>query len=55
VVLAEGALARIRRRPTLRLDTRRLQPIALAVVATFLLLGVSSMWVDVLHPVSIGG
>ena len=55
VVLVEGFLARIRRRPTLQLDTRRLQPIALAVVATFLLLGVSSMWVDVLHPVSIGG
>jgi len=55
VVLAEGVLSRIRRRPTLRLDTRRLQPVALAVVVGFLLLGISSMWVDVLHPVNLGG
>ena len=55
VVVAEGVLARIRRRPTLQLDTRRLQPVALAVVGAFLLLGVSSMWVDVLHPVQLGG
>jgi len=54
VVLAESVMARVRRRPSLRLDTRRLQPLALAVVAAFLLLGVTSMWVDVLHPVSLG-
>ena len=55
VVVAEAVMAKVRRRPSLRLDASRLQPIALAVVVAFLALGVSSMWVDALHPVTLAG
>jgi membrane-associated protease RseP (regulator of RpoE activity) len=53
LVVAEGALARIRRRPRLRLDPNRFTPVAVAVLVALLALSATSAYLDVLHPLSL--
>ncbi|MFZ4516974.1 MAG: site-2 protease family protein [Microthrixaceae bacterium] len=53
VILAEGTVARVRRRPGYRLDPNRFRPVAVAVIVVLVALGVSSMWVDLLHPLNV--
>ncbi len=52
IVVVEGAVARVRRRPRYRLDPNRFRIAAVVVVALLLTLGVTSMWIDLLHPLS---
>ena len=52
VILAEGAVARVRRRPGYRLDPNRFRVVAVTVVVLLVALGVSSMWIDLLHPLN---
>jgi membrane-associated protease RseP (regulator of RpoE activity) len=54
LVVAEGALARLRRRPKLRLDPNRFTPVAVAVLVALLALSATSAYLDVLHPLSTG-
>jgi membrane-associated protease RseP (regulator of RpoE activity) len=53
LVVAEGALARLRRRPQLRLDPNRFTPVAVAVLVLLLGLSATSAYLDVLHPLSL--
>ena len=53
IVVVEGAWARIRRRPRYRLDPNRFRVVAAVVVIALLALGVSSMYIDILHPLSV--
>jgi membrane-associated protease RseP (regulator of RpoE activity) len=53
LVVAEGALARLRRRPELRLDPNRFTPVAVAVLVLLLGLSATSAYLDVLHPLSL--
>jgi membrane-associated protease RseP (regulator of RpoE activity) len=53
LVLAEGAIARVRRRPRYRLDPRTFRPVAVVVLVALLALGASSMYLDVVHPITV--
>ena len=55
LIVAEGAIARVRRRPRYRLDPNRFRVAAAAVVVVLLALGATSMYIDVLHPLSAVG
>lgn len=55
VVAAESLVARLRRRPGYRLDPQVLTPVAVAVVVLLVLLGVTSMYVDLVHPLTVAG
>jgi membrane-associated protease RseP (regulator of RpoE activity) len=55
IVVAEGAVATVRRRPRYRLDPHRFRLVAALVVVALLALGATSMYVDVLHPLSAAG
>ena len=52
VILMEGFWARVRGRPRYRLDPNRFHVVALVVVVALLALGVSSMYIDLIHPLS---
>jgi membrane-associated protease RseP (regulator of RpoE activity) len=54
LVVVEGVVARVRRRPRYRLDPNTFRPVAALVLLALVALGVSSMYIDVLHPVSLG-
>ncbi|UDY34051.1 site-2 protease family protein [Dermatobacter hominis] len=55
IVVTEGAIATVRRRPRYRLDPNRFRVAAAVVVVALLALGATSMYVDVLHPLSAAG
>lgn len=55
IVMAESLMARIRRRPRYRLDPETFKPVALVVVIALLLLGASSMYIDLIHPLTNAG
>jgi membrane-associated protease RseP (regulator of RpoE activity) len=55
IIVIESAMARIRRRPRYRVDPETFKPVALVVVVALLLVGASSMYVDLIHPLSSGG
>lgn len=56
LVVVEGGIARVRRRPRYRLDPNTFRPVAAVVLVALLLLGASSMYVDLLHPLgAVGG
>jgi membrane-associated protease RseP (regulator of RpoE activity) len=55
IVVVEGAVARARRRPRYRLDPNRFRIAAAVVVVALLALGATSMYIDVLHPLSASG
>lgn len=55
IVMAESAMARVRRRPRYRLDPETFKPVALVVVIALLLLGASSMYIDLIHPLASTG
>ncbi|MBS1836971.1 MAG: site-2 protease family protein [Actinobacteria bacterium] len=55
IIVVEAAIARARRRPRYRLDPERFRIAAAVVVVALLALGVTSMYVDILHPLSISG
>lgn len=50
LVVVESALARIRRRPGLRLDPNRFTPVAVVVLVVLLSVSASAMYLDILHP-----
>lgn len=50
LVVIESVVARIRRRPTLRLDPNRFTPVAVAVLVVLLSVSASAMYLDILHP-----
>jgi membrane-associated protease RseP (regulator of RpoE activity) len=52
IVVVEGAIATVRRRPRYRLDPNRFRIAAAVVVVALLALGVTSMYVDILHPLA---
>ncbi len=55
IIVVEAAIAAIRRRPRYRLDPNRFRIAAAVVVTALLLLGATSMYIDVLHPLSASG
>jgi len=52
IVVVEAAWARLRRRPTLRIDPNRFAPVAVAVLVLLLAVSASSMYLDILHPLT---
>lgn len=50
LVVIESAVARIRRRPTLRLDPNRFTPVAVVVLVVLLSVSASAMYLDILYP-----
>ena len=54
LVAIEAAVARVRRRPQVRLDPNRFTPVAVVVLVALLALSATSAYLDVLHPLSIG-
>lgn len=50
LVVVESVMARIRRKPGLRLDPNRFTPVAVVVLVALLSLSASAMYLDVLHP-----
>jgi membrane-associated protease RseP (regulator of RpoE activity) len=54
LVVAEGVVARVRRRPRYRLDPNTFRPVAALVLVGLVALGVSSMYIDILHPLTTG-
>lgn len=54
LVVIEAAVARVRRRPHVRLDPNRFTPVAVAVLVALLALSATSAYLDVLHPLSVG-
>ena len=52
IIIMEGTWARLRGRPRYRLDPNRFRVVAAVVVIALLALGVSSMYVDIIHPIS---
>lgn len=50
LVVTEAAVARIRRRPGLRLDPNRFTPVAIGVLVVLLSVSASAMYLDVLYP-----
>lgn len=55
IIVLEAAVARIRRRPRYRLDPNRFRVAAAVVVVALLALGATSMYIDVLHPLTVPG
>lgn len=55
VVAVESVLSRVRRCPRYRLDPRRFTPVAVVVVVLLLVLGATSMYVDLVHPLTLTG
>ena len=55
IIVVESAIAGVRRRPRYRLDPNRFRVAAAVVVAALLALGATSMYIDVLHPLSASG
>lgn len=55
IIVVEGAIARARRQPRYRLDPNRFRVAAAVVVVALLALGATSMYIDVLHPLSVAG
>jgi len=55
IIVVEAAVARVRRRPRYRLDPERFRIAAAVVVVALLALGATSMYVDILHPLSVSG
>ena len=55
IVVTEGLIARARRRPRYRLDPNSFRIVAAVVVVALLALGATSMYIDVLHPLSASG
>jgi len=55
IVVTEGMIARVRRRPRYRLDPNSFRVVAAVVVVALLALGATSMYIDVLHPLSVSG
>lgn len=53
LVLAEGAISVARKRPRYRLDPSSFRPVAALVLAGLVALGLSSMYVDLLHPITV--
>ncbi len=54
IIVMESAIARVRRRPRYRLDPNKFRVAAAVVVVALLALGATSMYIDVLHPLSTG-
>lgn len=50
LVVIESVVARIQRRPTLRLDPNRFTPVAVVVLVVLLSVSASAMYLDILHP-----
>lgn len=50
LVVIESALARIRRRPNLRIDPNRFTPVAVVVLVVLLSVAASAMYLDILYP-----
>ena len=55
IIMVEGAIARARRRPRYRLDPNRFRIAAAVVIVVLLAIGATSMYIDVLHPLSASG
>jgi membrane-associated protease RseP (regulator of RpoE activity) len=52
VIVMEGVWATVRRRPRYRLDPERFRIVAAIVVVALLVLGLSSIYLDVVHPIT---
>ena len=52
IIVMEGVWARLRGRPRFRLDPNRFRVVAAVVILALLALGISSMYIDVVHPLS---
>lgn len=50
LVVLESAVARVRRRPNLRLDPNRFTPVAVVVLVVLLSVSASAMYLDILYP-----
>ncbi|MEZ5239607.1 MAG: site-2 protease family protein [Microthrixaceae bacterium] len=50
LVVVEAVIARLSRRPRLRLDPNRFTPVAIAVLVVLLSVSASAMYLDILHP-----
>lgn len=55
IIVMESMIARVKRRPRYRLDPNRFRIAAAVVVTALLLLGATSMYIDVLHPLTTNG
>lgn len=53
LVVAEGAISKVKRRPRYRLDPASFRPVAALVLAGLVALGLSSMYIDLLHPITV--